>query len=104
MKLARKDNSGSLIISEPEVDYLLQANFAGFSSKAPIKKLNPYINQANLRYFVYQFYMKYSRSSHEAEKYALFLKNNFSQFDNTELEAIKKAFSRVPVRYPDYLI
>lgn len=104
LKLTHKDELGKQIMSENDVNHLLQANFKDFEPKTNIKKFNPNLNQANLRYFVYQFYQHYSKNTHEAEVYARLLKNNFSVFDNTELLVIKKKFSAKPAKYPSFLM
>ena len=104
LKLTHKDELGKPIMSEDDVNHLLNANLKDFEPKADIKKINPNLNQANLRYFVYQFYQHYSRNTHEAEVYARLLKNNFSVFDNTELLVIKKKFSAKPAKYPSFLM
>ncbi len=104
LKLTQKNEAGQQIMKEEEIKYLLCANFKGFTPEVEIKKITPNLNQANLRYFVYQFYLKYSKNSHEAEVYASFLKENFTQFENVEISGIKKAFSRSPKTYPAYLM
>lgn len=104
MKLAQKDKTGQQIMKKEDVEYLLCANFKGFQPEVNSRKMTPHINQANLRYFVYQFYFQYSKTTHEADVYARFLKDNFTRFENTEIDVIKKSFSRKPARYPSHLM
>ena len=103
-KLTFKDELGKPIMNEDDVNHLLKANFIDFEPKVDIKKFNSSLNQANLRYFVYQFYLRYSKNTHEAEVYARLLKNNFSAFDYTDLLVIKKKFSAKPAKYPSFLM
>lgn len=104
MRLAQKDEAGQQIMRKEDIELLLSANFKGFQPKANIKITTPHLNQANLRYFIYKFYFQYSKTTHEAEVYAYFLKNNFTQFENTEIDVIKKGFSRKPAKYPSFLM
>lgn len=104
LKLSQKNEDGFPILKEEEITHLLQANFTNFALRTNIKKITPNLNQANLRYFIYQFFLKYSKTTHEADVYARLLKNNFTQFENTEIDVIKKSFSKKPAKYPDCLM
>jgi hypothetical protein len=101
--LTSMNNEGSQFMSKKEISHFLRANFKGFNPKINIKKFNPNINQTNLRYFVYKFYLKYSKTVHSSDIFINLLLMNFTQFDNSEFSTIKKKFSNQPKMFPSIL-
>lgn len=89
-----KNGTRVVILQEEIVLNLVYANFAGFSTKMNKQKLEtPNIKQNELRAFIYAFYEKHSLEA-KTEPYIHFMKDNFSIFDNTSFETLKKSFSK----------
>jgi len=82
------------VLTKEQVSHLLHANFVGFFPKKEVKKFDtPLISQGELRRFVYVFFTQHS-SQNRTEEYVYFLINNFSKFDKTEFNTLKRNFSK----------
>jgi hypothetical protein len=108
LKLNQSNESGEEIMSIEDIKKFLQANFICFGKKQIIEKFTPKLNQANLKYFMYLFYLNHSKKVDErivlAKDYANLLIKNFTQFENIGLKTITDNFKKKPKYYPENLM
>ena len=83
-----------IILSEDDVQLFLNRTFQGFPVNNSEKKIKANCTQKLLRQSIRKFYEEYSYSRLHANKYCKALQDNFSNFDKTSLDTIKKEFSR----------
>ncbi len=89
----KKKNSVVQVLNEAEVKQFLHANFWGFPQSV-IEKLNTrYISQTEFRIFCKNFFDSFKNDNQSSEFLAI-LKANFTIFDNTKIENLKKDFSK----------
>jgi hypothetical protein len=88
-------------MKKSDVEEFVKKNFLIFGSP-PINKyfpiaINPFTQKAALRYFIYQFFMKYDcKKSADKMKYVKLLINNFEVFKDDDLESLSSNFSKAP--------
>lgn len=83
------EKNGKPYMEVKDVEDLIKKNFLVFDDKPTGKYFDinlDYSRRARLRYFVYQFYLKYEYNSQNKIRYAYFLIHNFKYFKKNENE------------------
>ncbi len=96
MQLCTYEVKGKVVevLSEVEVKQFLHSNFWGFKPMKPVSKLTAKnISNSELRAFSKRFFDQFNHDV-QTTAFIRILKNNFSNFDSTTEESLRKNFSK----------
>ncbi len=104
LKLTHEKELGGLILTETELQDLLQANFIGFGPKIEKKKIDARTDQGILIYFFNLIHKKYFKTKYKQGVFRKLITENFNNCNNLLPSTLRSVFNHMPESYPEYLI